>query len=55
MYQPLKDNEILYWMGKSINAMSREDLVQALLSANKIIADQRDELYKHRAAMVDEY
>lgn len=44
-----KDTEPLYWLGKSINAMTRKDLQQALYDANKIIDQQRSELYRHRA------
>lgn len=52
---PIKDNDILYWLGKPINAMTREQLQRALIDANKIIDNQKQELYKHRAMMIEEY
>lgn len=41
-----KESEPLYWMGKSINAMTIDELKTALISANTIIIDQQKKLYR---------
>lgn len=55
MGKPLKDHDPLYYMGQSINGMSREALIQAVMDLNKIAEDQKTELYKLRAETQDEY
>ena len=55
MCKQLKDSDPLYYMGQSINGMSREALIQAVHDLQKIADDQQSELYKLRAATQDEY
>lgn len=50
-----KESEPLYWMGKSINAMTIDELKTALISANTIIISQRDEIYRYRVEAREEY
>lgn len=50
-----KESEPLYWLGKSINAMTIDELKTALISANTIIISQRDEIYRYRVEAREEY
>lgn len=48
MIKLAKDVDFLYWMGRSINGMSEQELKFALMDANEIIDQQKNELYKLR-------
>lgn len=42
------DSDLVYWMGRSINAMTREELQTALGEAMLVINGQKNELTKLR-------